>query len=480
MRRKIFVGLAVILAILLTACGATGGVPADDPHLDVVIEVTEENAHEEPQEPAEQEPSPEITEATTETENIYLADALFLLQTVEDVHPIFVFARGALLPEDYDEVRENFLTEAAKAESLADFALAAQRFLVVLRDGHMGGGFNVIVDVDGSRQRALIFRFLQTNFVYSDGRLLLASDRTMEVVAIGGVPVADVFYQIDRHFFAENASDRRFQRQSQAGHEGMLVLAGAEIYTEGLDTFVDLILTDGENGKTVYPMRFGELGIRYGTAPVTDNIIYHEMIGDVFYIRLTRFTDGDHITEVAAQVQQAVAEGTRQFIVDLRRNGGGNSVAGSRLLDAMGISLPNLGVFRRNSELAREQRPNTFFGERMNVDFAPSPLVAANPNDVFVAVLTDIYSYSSATMMATWVADGGFGMIVGEPSRNNPSRFGDMLFVALPETGLELRVSYTRFLRPDIHADQFTLYPDIMVNSEDALEAALDFLGSLE
>ena len=52
-------------------------------------------------------------------------------------------------------------------------------------------------------------------------------------------------------------------------------------------------------------------------------------------------------------------------------------------------------------------------------------------------------------MMATWIQDGGLGVIVGAPSINSPSRFSDMLNFTLPNIGMNMRVSYSRFVRPN-------------------------------
>jgi len=154
----------------------------------------------------------------------------------------------------------------------------------------------------------------------------------------------------------------------------------------------------------------------------------------------------------------------------------------------MGITIPNFGATRRISDLAEQHRPWVFewIAENYDLDgleyitFDPSVQYTANPNGVFVSVLTDAQSYSSATMMTAWVQDGGLGNVIGQPSRNNPSPLGDMLPVTLPDSGLVFAVSYTRFLRPDASADQITLWPDIIVPAEDALNIAVEFLRDLE
>lgn len=122
-----------------------------------------------------------------------------------------------------------------------------------------------------------------------------------------------------------------------------------------------------------------------------------------------------------------------------------------------------VGAFRRISDLALEQRGEGGFGavvtsDMDRVEFSPS-LFTRNPNNVFVSVLTDVYSFSSSVMMAAWIQDGRLGNIVGEPSSNAPSPFGDMLNFTLPYSQFRVPISYTRFLRPDTHADQNTLGP---------------------
>ena len=92
-----------------------------------------------------------------------------------------------------------------------------------------------------------------------------------------------------------------------------------------------------------------------------------------------------------------------------------------------------------------------------------------------VAVLTNARTYSSARMMAAWVQDGGFGVVIGEPSSNAPTAFGNMIGLTLPHSRINLSVSFTLWLRPDSNADQTTIWPDTQINHHQALEAALVF-----
>lgn len=80
-------------------------------------------------------------------------------------------------------------------------------------------------------------------------------------------------------------------------------------------------------------------------------------------------------------------------------------------------------------------------------------------------------------LLAVSVQDGALGTIIGQPSYNAPSNYGDVLSYTLPESKIKVLISCKRFLRPNSDADPTTLTPDIIIeSSEDALAVALEFL----
>jgi len=218
-----------------------------------------------------------------------------------------------------------------------------------------------------------------------------------------------------------------------------------------------------------------------------DFIIRYEIIDDIFVIDLRTFSNVPPplLAEVVQSIEAAVANDTRKFIIDLRGNGGGSSAVGEQLLRAMGITIPQFGGIMRTNSLAVEQfglwylRPLNFFGIEY-IRMAPSVASSSNPNNVFVSVLTDTNTFSSATWMATWVQDGGFGNIIGSPSRNAPTSFGDTVWYTLPYSGIGGSTSFWQWLRPDENANPTVLMPDILVHPGEALEVALEYLRNLD
>lgn len=144
--------------------------------------------------------------------------------------------------------------------------------------------------------------------------------------------------------------------------------------------------------------------------------------------------------------------------------------------NAMGMAEPSYGMYLRYSPLLSKQwKINENSGY---VEYPPDVLTAVKNDNIDLIVLTNANTYSSATMLGVSVQDGGLGTIIGEVSSNAPNCYGDVLNYTLPDSGISVRMSCKRFLRPDIDAKADSLIPDILVAcDEDALDVALKFLS---
>jgi len=406
----------------------------------------------------------------------FAADAFYLVQMVEQVHPIFIIE--GYLPDNYEAVRDEFLLYAQGNITRREFAFASWRYVTALKDGHMTG-FQLFSSLFDALQGDL----LDISWLAQDGDLFLAEQdgSLSRVLEIGGVSPHDIFALMDSFIYSENFVDRDRVLALHLRYIGFIELAGGEIID---NTTVITVERDGEVSTITVAFDFLQQGGGTG-ANRPEFVIRHELMDDVFFIDFRMFVPDSGIYETINAVEQAIENGTRKFIIDLRGNPGGNSWHGQRLLSAMGITVPQFGGVRRFSDLFADTAMLSTF-ERLQARlispfvrglmYSPSTAAASNPNDVFVSVLTDRFTYSSATMMAVWVQDGGFGNIIGGISSNAPSAFGDMLSFELPYSEIGVRVSHARFLRPDASADQSTLMPDILVDPTDALDVALEFL----
>ena len=156
-----------------------------------------------------------------------------------------------------------------------------------------------------------------------------------------------------------------------------------------------------------------------------------------------------------------------RVVVDLRRNGGGNSQVTDEFLRYVDVEqYLSFGSLVRGSSAVRAQRGQLAKGSvtypqpraRNPVHEDPPPFRGE------LLVLAGNRTFSSGTWFATVVQDNGLGKVVGEPTGGRPSCFGDILSFTLPNSGLSYTLSFKQWLRPKPERDPAdTLAPDVAV-----------------
>lgn len=154
-------------------------------------------------------------------------------------------------------------------------------------------------------------------------------------------------------------------------------------------------------------------------------------------------------------------KGINNVCVDLRDNGGGNSLVADEFIKYLDIDTYKswgqdwrLGPFIINSE------GSTLTNQR-NTEL----LFTGN-----VYALTSIYTYSSAMDFAMLLSDNNLGTIIGEASGNRPDSYGDIAVFKLPKSGLVMQVSTKKWYRVDTECLDEFIEPDIKCESSQALE----------
>ncbi|WP_081943582.1 S41 family peptidase [Caloranaerobacter azorensis] len=75
-----------------------------------------------------------------------------------------------------------------------------------------------------------------------------------------------------------------------------------------------------------------------------------------------------------------------------------------------------------------------------------------------------LYTFSSGNWFAVIIKDNNIGKVIGEPTGNQPSSYGDILSFETPNSGFMFSVSYKKFIRPNTENDpEDCLHPDIEV-----------------
>jgi len=442
------------------------------------------------------------------TTSDYSQDAADVVAFVEEVHPNFIVP-GRMCLETYEVFRETYLDVTTSPMTHTEFTLATQHFLTVFNDGHLSRSLFMWqrvwnLDEMAWRWETTLFQdgyFIDHLFLSRNGKLFLADENfvimDVQVLAIGGVPVDEIFAVVDRYFGSYNYAGIQRARGRYSRYQLMLHRAGASLYMYEGNLVVDLTVL--ENG-TEYVMEVGFTPehpsvYRLDSYNPEYRVRWERISDDVMYVSLQGgFRLNQYVLDAATAIEEALHDGARYFIVDLRNARGGEPIVGTTLLNAMGVTPPAGGHFIRVSDHlmrwieAENGLPGIHrfehltwenFAGRDYLYIPRDPDQSANPYDVFIIALTSERSFSAAPAFAAEIADSGFGMVIGEPGASAPTGAGHGRTLSLENSGLHIRPHFELILRPDADADQQTLWPDIHIHEWYALEVALEFLESL-
>ncbi len=400
-------------------------------------------------------PKPLAAETVFTTEQV-IEDRDKAIEYMEEIHPYFILVEDQT---DYEDAKQKYIQTASSEMSVRDFQAATAEYLCFFQDGH-------------TRLRWTEEEYVDVRSTYHDGKTYVVKDGEIADVYIksfGGVEVETIYEAIDKMFPAENEMAQAINRYNYVDGKNFLTFVGADIN----DNMISVAFSDGTEGVFGF-YNPSEVGSETQEEEYTGNSWY--MDGDIFVVDFNTCSDDEELRGIALQLSKKVKEGCTKVIIDVRENGGGNSNACERLLEAMGMEAPQYDMVVRYSEDAKEQRG--YF--RSNGMYRWNAKSDGKPNeDIELVVLCDRYTFSSATMMCVFVHDGGLGTIIGEPSSNMPSSYGDILYFVLPNSHLYGTVSHKQFIRPDETNNERMLVPEIQTTSEGAYDVAVEYLKGI-
>ena len=392
-------------------------------------------------------PESQLPPDTVMTEEQVISDRNEMIQYVENIHPYFLLIADK---SAYLVAKGNYVAATSCNMTVSQFCEKTSMYLCFFRDAHTRIYWNENQMIDAE----LDYR---NNKLYFVGKPFF-------VTKIGGIPVSSVLSVVDRILPAENdmAKVCNYTEYSKYGH---IIKAAGGFADNG-----DVQITFSDDSVEKYRM----IPPRLSSTVPTTNSWY--MDNDIFVVDFNTCNDNDELSAIVTELEQALARGTKKVIIDARGNEGGNSDACIKLLKALGMVPPEYGMFVRFSREAATQ--NGYTCDSGSFKKERDKTVIQNPS-IQLVVLTDRHTFSSATMLAVYVRDGGLGTIIGEPSPNSPSCYGDVIFFHLDNSHLFGTISHKMFDRPDDRKmDENMLIPDITTNSGEALSVAEKFLSA--
>ena len=159
--------------------------------------------------------------------------------------------------------------------------------------------------------------------------------------------------------------------------------------------------------------------------------------------------------------------GIKNVAVDVRDNGGGNSLVINSFFEYLDIDS-----FRESTSKVR-------LGPFM-LDFDDGLVENVRQEDLLfrgnVYVLTSSESFSSAMMFPQFVKDNGIGKVIGETPANNPNGYGDTVVYYLPKSRIFMQISFKKFGRVNQNTSEKFVEPDFPCKADEALELLYDIV----
>jgi len=196
--------------------------------------------------------------------------------------------------------------------------------------------------------------------------------------------------------------------------------------------------------------------------------VYPDLSLGLFY--LDQCIVNDHYKKALRSFFERVRDHQiRNIAIDVRRNGGGTSRVIDEFLRYLDIGRYRHfgGDVRYSKELAEKTGDSRTSGYRRGKPHKAKNRKIEDKSLLFdgkLFVLTSAATFSSGNWFAVIIKDNGLGTIIGEPTGNAPSSYGDVPTFQMPNTGFAFSVSHKRFVRPNPENDPAdALYPDVPV-----------------
>lgn len=194
------------------------------------------------------------------------------------------------------------------------------------------------------------------------------------------------------------------------------------------------------------------------------------------------------------------------LIIDLRQNGGGNSVLGEKLIGYITTKPFRMGGgslwkvsdeykdFIRKQATSNKVYQSGSFQNYLNKSTGEmikgfNPKAVAPPKNKLVytgkvCVLIGPNTFSSANMLANAIKDYQLATLIGEPTGEPGNDYGELYWTNLPNTQLRFYSCVKQFIRANGNAeDNDPILPDITVkqqhnsNADDVLEFAKEWIN---
>ena len=406
---------------------------------------------------------PQISSDTLMPEDDMKEDLDYLVEKLKTVHPKALHG----LSEEQENIVKDSYVKIEKHLKAGEFYFVANKIACSFKDAHTS--FHLCENENDNDKTIELPKVWLNDGMYVNENFgeLQKGDK---IQSIGDKTPDELLEELTKIVPAENQQWVRVQGSSELTKEPYLNYLG--LIRE--DKVNIEVLRDGETIDIELPLIESKYSV---TKVLNQNLAQNDWVkytidkeNSLGIFTLNQCTNNDYYKNVLNNFFKDVQKNKiDNIVIDLRENTGGDSSVVNEFLRYLDVDeYKNYGAEVRFSKDVKQQRGQTFIfkyikdsGKKVKNEKVNDEKLIFKGNTF---ILTSPITFSSGNWFAVMFKDNKLGTIVGEPTGNQPSSYGDILTFQLPNSGFIFTVSYKKFTRPNISKDnENCLNPDIIV-----------------
>ena len=429
--------------------------------------------------------------------NIYQNELMNLLAFLKEVHPAFLIDKS--LDERISLMAMDICNQLSdKVQwNLSKFQVWLNRLLVELQDAHS------YILLESSTLYPFIIRFWEGEFYIHSTIPSLKNTLGKVITHIANQEISFIHKQLSLWIPSENPIKSGISGSYFLNNPSFLEAIGISS-SKGM---LPMTFKDGSQAtflleeKPQEMMTFSSVSHQI-TNP--KNVPFHyQIVNDICYFQFNAMIDrlsyqigcqlmGEKTEEnilaslpsfegfLETMYAEIAEKQIQTLVIDMRYNGGGNSLLGDILLETLlsdDTTFKPYQSFVRISDFLKETYPYY-----KTVGIEKNLLTSTNSLPHFkewetrkkigklfdgrVVFIQGQNTFSSANYLLTTIKDNHLFPIIGSNTSQRPTCFGDVIPVLLPFTRTKAYISHSYFKRPDSDLDyETTLHPDIFISN---------------
>lgn len=379
------------------------------------------------------------------------SDMNTLMNTLKRIHPKFISETPAEVTAAY----ENELKKLSEIPEITvmDLLISMEKTVSPLRDAHT----NVFSSRDYEND---VFRYDYAEKVKGG----------WEITKVNGVDYTDFF---------DSISDRYSFEFPEWAEKDVIYALNNDFGLDYLELDGDGLTLEFTRGDEIQTITYSdadflpfdeymELNAEYYADRAEEKpFVYYEIDEEnsLAVLTLESCTYNDVYKDTLREMFSKIKDmNIRNVAVDLRSNGGGNSLVVNEFIRYLDVDS-----YKTDSYSWRLGFLMPYFNGGEVNDRVSELTFTGN-----VYLLTSNDSFSSAMLFAEYIKDNSFGTLIGEIPGNAAYSYGDVTMWRMPESGLYLSCSTKQFIRVDADNPELEVVPDIPCEASQAYDVLLE------